>query len=154
MADKLLPNQGKIKGVHHYQALIIWNVKGTYLRRRRKSKLWTVKWQQTHNCQPLNLKNKLSKQKEKNHRNGDHMEGYPLEEWREVMGGNLQRLRSTNWWVQNRQGVVKNSINGEAKEFKSMTHGHELREVSTGWRDWVCLVEEVKGGKIRTTVTA
>ena len=30
------------------------------------------------------------------------------------------------WWVQNRQGEVKNSIgNGEAKELICMTHGHE-----------------------------
>ena len=32
------------------------------------------------------------------------------------------------WWVQNRQGEVKNSIgNGEAKELICVTHGHELR---------------------------
>ena len=58
----------------------MWNVEGTYLRKRR-SNIWTVKWQQTHNYQQLNLKedkNKLSKQleQEQNHRNGDHMEGY------------------------------------------------------------------------------
>ena len=35
------------------------------------------------------------------------------------------------WWVQNRQGEVKNiMVNGEAKELICMTHGHELR-----WRD-------------------
>ena len=45
------------------------------------------------------------------------------------MGGKVQRLRSTNCYVQNRQGGVKNSIgNGEAKELICMTHGHELRE--------------------------
>ena len=42
MADKLLPKQDQIKGVHHHQALIIWNVKGTYLRNKRRSSLWTV----------------------------------------------------------------------------------------------------------------
>ena len=75
----MLPRQGKAKGVHHHQAVIIQNIKGTYLRKGR-SKLWTVKWQQTHNYKQLNLKNKnkLSKQveQEQNHRNGDHMEGY------------------------------------------------------------------------------
>ena len=30
----MLPRQGKAKGVHHHQVLIIWNVKGTYLRKR------------------------------------------------------------------------------------------------------------------------
>ena len=43
------------------------------------------------------------------------------------------------WWVQNRQGEIKNSIgNVEAKELISMTHGHELVEGmlrwGTGWR--------------------
>ena len=49
-----------MKGVHHHQALFIWNVKGTYLRKRR-SKLLTVKWQQTHYYQQLNLKNQNQK---------------------------------------------------------------------------------------------
>ena len=48
----------KVKGVHHHQTLIIWNVKGTYLRKRRRSKIWTVKWQQTHNYQQPILKKK------------------------------------------------------------------------------------------------
>ena len=30
----------KVKGVYYHQALIIWNVKGTYLRKRRWSKIW------------------------------------------------------------------------------------------------------------------
>ena len=38
-ADKALPRQGKAKGVHHHQTLIIGTVKGTYLRKRRRSKL-------------------------------------------------------------------------------------------------------------------
>ena len=65
-ADKVLPRQSKVKGVHHHRALVMWNVKGTYLRKRRRSKVWRVKWQQTHNYQQLNLKNKnkLSKQLE------------------------------------------------------------------------------------------
>ena len=51
----MLPRQGKVKGIHHHEALMIWNVSGTYPRKRR-SKLWTVKWQQTHNSQQPNLK--------------------------------------------------------------------------------------------------
>ena len=44
------------------------------------------------------------------------------------MGEIMQALRSTNWEVQNGQGVVKNSIgNGETKELICTTHGHELR---------------------------
>ena len=38
-ADKVLPRQGKAKGAHHHQAIIIKNAKGTYFRgRRRRSK--------------------------------------------------------------------------------------------------------------------
>ena len=75
----MLSRQGKAKEVHYHQALIIWNVKGTYLRKRR-SKLSIVKWQQTHNDQQLNLKkqnkNTLSKhlEQEQNHRYGDMFE--------------------------------------------------------------------------------
>ena len=57
------------------------------------------------------------------------MEGYLLEWGRGRLRGKVQGLRSTNWQVQNRQGEVKNSIeNGEAKELKCKTHGHELKE--------------------------
>ena len=47
----------------------------------------------------------------------------------------VQRLRSTDWQVQNRQGDVKNSIgNGVAEELICMIHGHELRgERIAGW---------------------
>ena len=78
----MLPRQGKAKGVHHHQALILWNVIGTYLRTRKISKMPTVKWQQTHNYQQPNLKKQKEKEKqskqleqEQNHRNRDHMEG-------------------------------------------------------------------------------
>ena len=79
----MLSRQHKAKGVHHHQALIMWNVKGTYLRKRRRSKLWTVKWQQTQLSTTEAKKTqklKLSKQleQEQNHRNGDHMESYQL----------------------------------------------------------------------------
>ena len=33
--DKALPRQGKAKGVHHHQSLIILNIKGTYLRKKK-----------------------------------------------------------------------------------------------------------------------
>ena len=37
------------------------------------------------------------------------------------------------WWVQNRQGKVKNIMgNGEAKELICMTHGHELKGGNVG----------------------
>ena len=66
--DNELPRQEKTKWVHHYQTIIIWNVKGTYLKRR--SKLWTVKWQKIQIYQQLNLKNKLSKQEEQRQNHG------------------------------------------------------------------------------------
>ena len=80
-----------------------WNVKGTSLRKRR-SKLWTVKWQQTHNYQQqLNLKkpqtkDKLSKQleQEHNHRNEDHMQGYQQAEGDGRMGEKVQGIRHIN----------------------------------------------------------
>ena len=43
-------------------------------------------------------------------------------------GGKGTGIKKHNWYLQNRQGEVKNSIgNGEAKELTCMTHGHELR---------------------------
>ena len=42
-ADKKLLRQERTKGFHHHQAIIIWNVKVTYL--RKISKLWIIKWQ-------------------------------------------------------------------------------------------------------------
>ena len=88
-----------------------------------------IKRQCTHNYQQLNT-NKLSKQAEQkqNHRYGDHLEGYQLEEGRWRMREKVQELSSTNWQVQNRQKDVKNSIgNREVKELICMTHGHEIR---------------------------
>ena len=48
----------------NYQNITIWNVKKTYLRKKGKSKLWTLKWQKIHIYQQLKLKIKLSKQEE------------------------------------------------------------------------------------------
>ena len=47
-----------------------------------------IKWQQIHNYQQLNPKNKLSKppEQEQNHRYGEHLEGYQLGMGRERMG--------------------------------------------------------------------
>ena len=87
-----------------------------------------------HKYQQLNLKNKLSKQAEhdQNHRNGDHTEGFSRE-GEEENGGKGTGNKKHKWWVQNRQGGVKNSIgNGEAKEPVRTTLGHELRGVIAG----------------------
>ena len=66
----MLPRPGKAEGVHHHQAIITWNVKGTYLRKRRISKLWTLKRQQIHNYQQLNLKEQQQKQTKQTIRTG------------------------------------------------------------------------------------
>ena len=50
-----------MKGIHHHQAIITWNVKGTYLRKRR-SKLWTLEWQETHQSTIEYKKQKQTKQ--------------------------------------------------------------------------------------------
>ena len=65
----------------------------------------TVKWQQTHNYQQLNLKkninknrNELSKQLEQEqiHRNRDHMEGYQQAGGGRRMGEKVQGIRIIN----------------------------------------------------------
>ena len=109
--------------------------KGTYLRKRR-SKLWTIKWQQTHNYQQLNLKNKnenknkLSKQveQEQNHKNGDHMKGYQQGGGRGRMAEKLQGIRSIIGRYKIERVRVKNGIwNGEFKELLCMNNEHELK---------------------------
>ena len=51
-------------------------------------------------------------------------------------GGKVTGNKKDKWWVQNRQGEVKNSMgNGEAKELIYMTHGHELRWGNDGGRE-------------------
>ena len=43
------------------------------------------------------------------------------------MEGKVQGSQNINWWVENRQGDVKNSIgHGEAKELICITNEHEL----------------------------
>ena len=74
----MIHTEDQVKGVHHHKALIIQNVKVTYLRKRRSK---TINSKMTTNSQLSTTepkKQKLSKQleQEQNYRNGDHMEGY------------------------------------------------------------------------------
>ena len=78
-----------MKGVHHHQALIMGNVAGTYLRKRR-SKMWTVKWQQPYNYQEPNLKQK-QKQTKQTTRTGTESE-----KWRSHGELSVGRGRSEN----------------------------------------------------------
>ena len=50
-------------------------------------------------------------------------------------GGKGTGNKKHKWYIQSRQGEVKNSIGiGEAKELKRTTHGHELRRGKLeGW---------------------
>ena len=55
------------------------------------------------------------------------MEGYQWECGR-GRGGKGTENKKHKWWVEDRQGEVKNSTgNVEAKELIYMTHGHELK---------------------------
>ena len=66
----------------------------------------------------------------------------------------MQGLRSTSWWVQNRQGVVKNGMgNGVAEELICMIHGHALRQ-GTGRGNGGVLGGGGKVGKSETIVIA
>ena len=56
--------------------------------------------------------------------------------WSGENGGKGTGSKKHNWWVQNRQWDVKNSIgNGEAKELVCMTHGHELKAGGWSWKE-------------------
>ena len=47
--------------------------------------------------------------------------------------GEKRENKKQKWWVENRQGEVKNSTgNVEAKKLICMTHGHELRWGNAG----------------------
>ena len=77
----MLPRQGQVKGVHHHQALIIWNVKEIYLKEddQKYEQEYDKKLTTINNWTEKNPnKSKLSKQleQEQKDRNGDHMEGY------------------------------------------------------------------------------
>ena len=78
--------------------------------------------------QQLNLKNKLSKQKEQrqNHGYGEHFNGCHMGRWCGEMDEEVRGLRSTNRQSQNSHGDVQCTTgNGEAKELIGMTHGHD-----------------------------
>ena len=72
-------------------------------------------------------------------------------EWAGERGGKGTENKQHKWWVENRQGEVKNSVDGEAKELKCKTHGHELEEGNAGGRG--CAWRRgIKGGGNGTTV--
>ena len=74
--------------------------------------------------------------------------GLPIGDWEGERGGKGTENKQHNWQVENRQGEVKNSIgNVEAKEFISMTHGHELQGANMGRRQWAGW-SGVKGGEM------
>ena len=56
-------------------------MKGTYLRKRRKLKLWTIKWQQTHNYQQPNLKKKKERKTMKTKSKETTRTGTESEKW-------------------------------------------------------------------------
>ena len=80
-----------------------------------------------HVYEQLNLKNKLSKQKQRQRNGqGEHFNGCMMGADCGGMGEEVSRLRSTNRSLQNSHGDVRYSIgNGVAKEFIRLTHGHE-----------------------------
>ena len=106
---KSFPDKKKTKGLHHHQTIIIWNVKGTYL--RKKIKTMIKKWQKIHIYQQLNLKNKLSKEEQR-------------ESW-------VQRVL---WWLSDGTAVfskwVKRSVGQKGHRFNSWS-GH-----MTGLQVW------------------
>ena len=118
-----------------------------------------VKWEQIHNYQKLNLKNKTHKQAEQkqNHRYGDHLEGYHWGGGRGRIKEKVQGLGRINRQVQNIQGNVRNSVRyREAKALVCMSHGHELRELIAGGNrgTWWRGAKGGKGEKVGTTVIA
>ena len=76
----------------------------------------------------MNLKNKLSKQKElrQNHGSREHFDGCQMGGVYRIMGEEVRGLRSTSRQLQNSHGDVKYGIgNGVAKELICMTRGYE-----------------------------
>ena len=157
-------NKLEIKFTHQWpltQSImpITWNVRGTHLRKRRRSKLWTVKWQQGHNYQQLNLKQK-QKQTQQTTRTGTESQKWRSYRWLSAGSG----WRESGEKVQgigsiiarhkiDREGV-KNSVgNVEAEELICTTHGQELRWGEC-WREGECRVEGNKGGRNGTTTIA
>ena len=75
-------------------------------------------------------------------------------EWAGERGGKGTENKQHKWWVENRQGEVKNSVgNVEDKELISMIHGHELNGGECG-REGLGRMEWSDGGGNGTTVIA
>ena len=84
----------------------------------------------TTNSQLSTTKPKKRKQKQtkQTSRTGTESHKWRLRGGLSVGGGEGTGNKKYNWYVQNRQGEVKNSIeNGETKELIHTTHGYELR---------------------------
>ena len=80
------------------------------------------------------------------------MEGY---QWGGVgeKGGNGTGNKQHKWWIQNRQGEVKNSIEN-VKPKNLYARRMDMIQKRDCWREWEYLVEGGKGGKFGTTVIA
>ena len=73
---KVLPRQEKVKGVHHHQTSITWNVKGSSSKRRKKKIKYRNSKMAIRIYQQLNLKYKISEQVEQKqtHRYREHFD--------------------------------------------------------------------------------
>ena len=96
----------------------------------------------TTNSQLLTTKPKKPKTKTKQTRTGTESQkwrshgGLSEEEWERERGGKVQRRSSINGRQKIDREGGKNTIgNGEAKELRCMTHGHELRGVEGNKRE-------------------
>ena len=92
---------------------------------------------QLSTTEPKKQKQKLNKQleQEQKHRNGHHIESF---QWggEGGDGGKGTGNKKHNWWAQNRQGEVKNSIgDGKVKELIHATCGRELMWWDAGGRE-------------------
>ena len=88
----MLPRECQVKGAHHHQALDIWNVEGTYLRKWRRLK--TMNNKVTTNSQlwmtePNKEKQKLSKQLEQ--------ESLESQKWRSHGGLSTGEWEGERW---------------------------------------------------------
>ena len=93
---------------------------------------------------------KLSKQleQEQNHSNGDHKEGYQQGRCRERKGEKGTGNKKHNWYAQNRQEEIKNSIgNGEANELICTTSSHGCELVEGMLEGMGCCTKGDKGEK-------
>ena len=81
-----------------------------------------------HNYQQLNLKKNQTKQTIRTRTESQiwrSFGGLSARKGKNENGGKGTRIKKHNWYIQNRQGEVNNSMgNGEAKELLCVTHGH------------------------------